>query len=94
MSTYKFTKDSKTGSLTLKSQKYRVSVLKAKGHVYTIISGPGFRLRGLTAIHDRVNDFELRVIALHFSKKARDFGKSMPKVQYVNYAEIFGSCFQ
>jgi hypothetical protein len=78
----------------MKSLKYRVDVSKTKGHVYVTIAGPKFKLRGLTSISDRVTDFETKVVALHFYKKAREFGKNMPTLKYVNYACIFGGCFE
>ncbi len=95
--TYDIAKN-KDGIWTYKSKKYLVTATKAKGHVYVIVSSSAnykyWKRKGLTAIHDKVSDFEMRVILIHFAKQARDYGKNMPTLKYVNYAHIFGSCFE
>lgn len=93
---YVITKD-ENNIYSLKSNKYRVTATKAKGHIWIAVSGPGTKRwtrKGLTSIHSAVTDFEMRVILLHFSRQARQFGKAMPNIRYVNYADIFGSVFE
>lgn len=99
MSTYEVVKDKSSNSIRLISQHYSVIAVRERGHIWIKVSGDqwatgrAFRIQGLTNIHDRINDFEMKVVLLHFYKKAREFGKNMPNLRHTNYAEIFGSCF-
>lgn len=99
MPTYEIIKDKASGSVRLVSKHYSVIAVRERGHVWVKVSGDqyatgrAFRVQALTAIHDAVTDFEMKVILLHFYRQARDFGKNMPTIKYINYASIFGSCF-
>lgn len=92
MKTYEFKKQQ--SCLILKSKRFTIRAAKKNGHIHILIKGPTFRKQGLSAVHDEIDEFEIMVVALHFYKKAREFGKQMPTIQYVNYADIFGSCFE
>lgn len=97
MPTYKFEYNKEIGSITLVYRKSRITALRAKGHVWVKITsspyGKNFKLQGLTSISDSINDFELKFVLLFFAKQARDYGKNMPSLNYINYANIFGSIF-
>lgn len=93
--TYQIT--NKDGYWKFKSKRYTVSATRSKGHIWICVSGPGstrWTRKGLTAITDKVTDFEMKVILIHFARQARRYGKGMPTLKYVNYADIFGSCFE
>lgn len=87
---YTITKTKKT--VTLRSKKYRIDVTSIGGHLYVRARGPYFKRRGLTSVKSDLSMFELKVSSLYFYKLAREYGKSM-NIRHVNYAEIFGSCF-
>jgi len=99
MSTYKF-KQTKDGCLLISNKnKYRVYVVRhPKDHLWVrmVIRGTT-RVQGLTSIKSQVSQFEIKVVALHFYKIARENRLGPPSVLKnalnENYTGIFGSCF-
>lgn len=99
---YKFTEklwDSKglLISIRLKTKQWRVDMREVDGHVHVTIHGPnGYRKQGLSSIKTGLTKFELKVTALHFYRLARDHDNRVHRhsyIEFVNYADIFGSCF-
>jgi hypothetical protein len=89
MKTYRFNKIN--NRLRLKSKTYTVYVSKKNGHLHVEVRGPSLKRQGLTNITSNITYFEEKVVALHFYKQARDYGKLLSID--ANYAEVCGSCF-
>lgn len=85
------------GYCLLRSDKWRVHLMPKNEHMHVKITGPyGFRVQGLSSVKSDLTQFELKVAALHFWRLARDthWAKNNSQwINHVNYAEIFGSCF-
>lgn len=84
--------------MQLRTNKWTIELREAKGHIHATIRGPNdYRRQGLSAVTSDLTQFELKVTALHFYRLARDYSnRAMISswIDYVNYAEIFGSCFE
>lgn len=96
MSTFTFIKSGRGISLRSQNKHWHIRVMPKNGHLYVSIDGREFgrrvRKRGLTSVTDNLTQFEVRAAALYFYQLART-GR-VDEIRHVNYAEIFGSCFQ
>lgn len=98
-----FNQDKTLNSLKLRTEKWLVRLRSHKGHIHVSVRGPnGYRKRGLSNVKaDLLNTFEAKATALHFYRKARTHArhkaygdyKEPNWIDYTNYADIFGSCF-
>lgn len=93
---YKFTGNWKLNStLTLKSKRYTVTIRTHKEHIHVTMKGPNGNKKGLTSIKSDVPLFEAKVVCLYFYMQLRELnGKNYLFLENVNYANIFGSCFE
>lgn len=91
-----FNKDKTLKRIQLRSKTWRVLLQSKKGHIHVTLKGPaGYKRQALTSVKDTLTPLEAKIAAFHFYRlgRANILTGFKPGLQYVNYAEIFGSCF-
>lgn len=79
----------------LKSKQWTISIKDKDGHLQVIAKGPNYSKQARTQVHCELSPFERKAALLYFyqlARQARPFQENPFK--HVNYAEIFGSCFE
>lgn len=98
MKTYKIKHLKDYGITDLSSKKWNIKLMRVKGHIHVFIKGPKFRKSGLTSIKAELSPFESKVVSLYLYKIVRNAENKGERpnsinIKSINYAEVFGSCF-